>query len=254
MKSTYVMQEIPISELKPHPKNPRKITPGAKKRLKEGLDKHGLVQPIIWNKRTGFIVGGHQRFSILKEDLEKDATLNVAVIDVDEKQEAELLVFLNNTSSQGHWDDSAILDLMNSGIADNNMLGFNDADMSYFDKLMKDDAERNNQAAAQYFEQSAGLYDELKQDAEENKEAIEEDKQTRKDRWIETTNQFFPEPEASLEENKSEGFRETRESWKKQPIDSTRIVKFVFRSEETCHKWLQEKGLPDKNIFYESEI
>lgn len=99
------MQTLKRSELKGAEYNPRIIDKEAKKRLKEGLKKHGLVSPITYNKRTGNIVSGHQRISQL-DALEKnqDYELDVWVIDVDEAEEAVLNVQLNNPSMQGDWD------------------------------------------------------------------------------------------------------------------------------------------------------
>lgn len=94
------------------PYNPRVMDKGAKKRLKEGLRKHGLVQPIVWNKRTGNIVGGHQRLEQLDElEKRKDYDLTVSVIDVDEREEAEINVQLNNPSMQGDWDFDKLADI-----------------------------------------------------------------------------------------------------------------------------------------------
>lgn len=99
------MQTLKRSQLKGAEYNPRIIDKEAKKRLKKGLQQHGLVSPITWNKRTGNIVSGHQRISQL-DALEKgkDYTLDVWVIDVDEAEEAVLNVQLNNPSMQGDWD------------------------------------------------------------------------------------------------------------------------------------------------------
>lgn len=99
------MQTLKRSQLKGAEYNPRIIDKESKKRLKKGLQDHGLVSPITWNKRTGNIVSGHQRISQL-DALEKnqDYTLDVWVIDVDEAEEAVLNVQLNNPSMQGDWD------------------------------------------------------------------------------------------------------------------------------------------------------
>lgn len=99
------IQTLKRSELKGAEYNPRIIDKESKKRLKKGLQEHGLVSPITWNRRTGNIVSGHQRISQL-DALEKnqDYELDVWVIDVDEKEEAILNVQLNNPSMQGDWD------------------------------------------------------------------------------------------------------------------------------------------------------
>jgi hypothetical protein len=99
------MQTLKRSQLIGAEYNPRIIDKETKKRLKKGLQQHGLVSPITWNKRTGRIVSGHQRISQL-DALEKnqDYTLDVWVVDVDENEEAKLNVILNNQSLMGDWD------------------------------------------------------------------------------------------------------------------------------------------------------
>lgn len=123
------METVKRSDIKGAEYNPRIIDADAKKRLKEGLKKHGLVQPIVMNKRTGNLVGGHQRLAQL-DALEKDKnyTLNVAVIDVDEREEAEINIQLNNPSMGGDWDFDKLADL-----ADTFDLTFDDMGFSEFD-------------------------------------------------------------------------------------------------------------------------
>lgn len=101
----FVVESIHRSEIKNAPYNPRQMSDYSRKKLRDNLGKVGLVQPICWNRRTGYIVGGHQRVSAL-DDLERtmDYTMSVAVVDVDEKTEKELNVFLNNSNAQGDWD------------------------------------------------------------------------------------------------------------------------------------------------------
>ena len=101
----YDTETIRRSEIKNAPYNPRIMDEGAKKRLKKNIAKHGLVAALTWNKRTGNLVGGHQRLEQL-DALEKNKNyeLTVCVVDVDEKEEATLNVQLNNPSMQGEWD------------------------------------------------------------------------------------------------------------------------------------------------------
>ena len=101
----FVVQTINRSDIKNAEYNPRIMDKEAKKRLKEGLKKHGLVSAITWNKRTGNLVGGHQRLEQLDAlEKNKNYSLDVCVIDVDEAEEALLNVQLNNPSMQGEWD------------------------------------------------------------------------------------------------------------------------------------------------------
>lgn len=101
----FKIETINRADIKNAEYNPRIMDKEAKKRLKAGLKKHGLVSALTWNKRTGNLVGGHQRLEQL-DALEKDKnySLDVCVIDVDEKEEAILNVQLNNPSMQGDWD------------------------------------------------------------------------------------------------------------------------------------------------------
>lgn len=87
------------------PFNPRSISPANKSRLKKGIKKHGLVDAIIVNKRTGNLVGGHQRLAAIDElEGTDDYTMTVQVIDVDENDEMALNMALNNPSLQGHFE------------------------------------------------------------------------------------------------------------------------------------------------------
>lgn len=101
----FTMRELHRSELKNATYNPRTINDKERDKLKGALAKHGLVAPITWNKRTGNIVGGHQRISIMDSLMGKsDYSLSVAVIDVEEAREKELNILLNNSQAQGSWD------------------------------------------------------------------------------------------------------------------------------------------------------
>lgn len=101
----YDTETISRSDIKNAPYNPRIMDEKAKKRLKANIQKHGLVAALTWNKRTGNLVGGHQRLEQLDAlEKNKDYELTVCVVDVDEREEAALNVQLNNPSMQGEWD------------------------------------------------------------------------------------------------------------------------------------------------------
>lgn len=98
------IETIPIKKLKPAAYNPRKKlkpTDPEYQEIKKSIEEFGLVDPIIWNKATGHIVGGHQRFEVLKEMGEK--TIPVSIVNIKElKKEKALNVALNKI--QGDWD------------------------------------------------------------------------------------------------------------------------------------------------------
>jgi ParB/RepB/Spo0J family partition protein len=52
---------IAIGELRADPKNPRTITPEALDRLVQSIRTYGFTQPVVFNRRTGYLVAGHQR-------------------------------------------------------------------------------------------------------------------------------------------------------------------------------------------------
>ena len=56
-----------IEDLKPAPYNARQSNIKQEAQLKTSLKKFGVVEPIIFNKQSGFIVGGHFRVRELKK-------------------------------------------------------------------------------------------------------------------------------------------------------------------------------------------
>lgn len=110
---SFVIETVSRREIKAAPYNPRKISPQARKRLAKKIKEVGLVEPLVWNRRTGHLVSGHQRLSILDE-LEKsnDYKLTVAVVDLPEDEEKRLNVFLNNTDSMGEFDFDKLSELI----------------------------------------------------------------------------------------------------------------------------------------------
>ena len=88
-----------INQINPAPYNPRKdLTPGTPEyeRLKRSIDTFGCVEPLVWNKRSGNLVGGHQRFKVLLA--RGDTTTDVSVVDLPPEQEKALNVALNKIS------------------------------------------------------------------------------------------------------------------------------------------------------------
>lgn len=92
-----------LSDIQPAPYNPRvDLTPEdiEYQQIEESINSHGLVQPIIYNKRTGYAVGGNQRLKILTDHGVTEATC--AVIDVPLIQEMEINIALNRLGNA--WD------------------------------------------------------------------------------------------------------------------------------------------------------
>ena len=109
---SYDVIEIDRAELKNATYNPRKLSETQRKKLKAGLKRHGLAAPLTWNKRTGNIVGGHQRISIMDTLMRTTKyKLRVAAINVSEGREKELNILLNNSLAQGEWDIGALTEM-----------------------------------------------------------------------------------------------------------------------------------------------
>ena len=100
-----------IDDLKPASYNPRKdLKPGDKEyeKLKRSITQFGYVEPVIWNERTGTVVGGHQRLKVLK-DLGYEE-IDCVIVDLSLEQEKALNVALNKIS--GEWDNNLLGELL----------------------------------------------------------------------------------------------------------------------------------------------
>lgn len=108
--ATMELRRVPLTEIHPAAYNPRRITDAAKAGLRNAIERFGLVQPLVWNKRSGNLVGGHQRFEVLREMGEVEA--EVTVVDLSEADERALNLTLNNAAIQGSWDDGKLETLL----------------------------------------------------------------------------------------------------------------------------------------------
>ena len=61
--------DIKVSDIKPAPYNPREISEEALLGLRHSLEKFGLVDLLVINKRTMHIISGHQRYKILQAEV-----------------------------------------------------------------------------------------------------------------------------------------------------------------------------------------
>lgn len=127
------IQKIKIDKINPAAYNPRRdLQPGDEdyEKLKRSMNTFGNVEPLVWNSRTGNLVGGHQRLKILIERGEKE--VEVSVVDLDSEKEKALNLALNKIS--GDWDQEKLghlLDeLMKSPDFDVTLTGFDIPEIS----------------------------------------------------------------------------------------------------------------------------
>ena len=130
-----------IDELLPASYNPRKdLQPGDPEyeRLYRSITEFGYVEPIVWNRRTGRVVGGHQRLKVLKA--QGYTEVSVSVVDLDEQREKALNVALNKIG--GDWDEAKLVELLQELEKDMDLelTGFTQKEL---DKLIKKMAEKD---------------------------------------------------------------------------------------------------------------
>lgn len=105
------LEKVELDKLKEAAYNPRvKLEPGMDEyeKLRKSIETFGDVEPIVWNQRTGNVVGGHQRLQVLRDLGEKEAT--VSVVDMDEAAEKRLNLALNK--ARGDWDSEKLEELL----------------------------------------------------------------------------------------------------------------------------------------------
>ena len=80
------------------PYNPRKISDHDLEALRRSLKFFGTVEPVVVNKRSGHIVGGHQR--VRAAEAEGIESLPVVYVDLDDPSEKQLNLALNRISGE----------------------------------------------------------------------------------------------------------------------------------------------------------
>ncbi len=124
--------KMKLSDLNPAAYNPRKsLRPGdpTYEKLKASILSFGNVEPIVWNRTTGNVVGGHQRLRVLL-DLGVEES-EVSVVDLTETDEKRLNIALNKII--GEWDDEKLMVLLSEIIstgADTYPTGFDEQELS----------------------------------------------------------------------------------------------------------------------------
>lgn len=136
--------------IKADPANPNRMEDADKKRMAASLAEFGDLGGIVINRRTGFIVGGHQRVSVLGDSLEiedlknpePDGTVGrgwitrdgrryaVRVVDWDEAKAHAALLAANRFGRVGKDDNALLKDLLeelDTGAIDMDLTGFDHA-------------------------------------------------------------------------------------------------------------------------------
>jgi ParB-like chromosome segregation protein Spo0J len=105
------IESIPIGELLPAAYNPRKdLKPGDQEydALKASIGAFGFLELVVWNRKTGNVVGGHQRLKVLQE--QGVTHVPCVVVDFDEDTEKAANLALNKI--RGDWDFPKLADAL----------------------------------------------------------------------------------------------------------------------------------------------
>jgi len=132
-----IIEKKKATELLPADYNPRKdLKPGdlEYEKLKRSIEQFGYVEPVIWNKTTGRVVGGHQRLKVLMDMGHTE--VDCVVVELSEEKEKALNIALNKISGEWDKDKLALLitDLQGADF-DVSLTGFDPAEI---DDLFKD--------------------------------------------------------------------------------------------------------------------
>ena len=142
-----VIEKKNTADLLPADYNPRKdLKPGDPEyeKLKRSLEQFGYVEPVIWNKATGRVVGGHQRLKVL---IDMGITeVECVVVDLPEDKEKALNIALNKISGDWDKDKLAVLIADLQGTAfDVSLTGFDAAEIDdLFKGTLKDGVKDDN--------------------------------------------------------------------------------------------------------------
>ena len=124
MKKSPDSSSRPISELAADPKNPRKITDDALLGLGASLRSFGDLSGIVFNRKTGHLVAGHQRLKALVSAGAKSWTMEgnegfiahpktgerfpVRIVEWDEVTERAANLTANNAAITGEFTEEAM--------------------------------------------------------------------------------------------------------------------------------------------------
>jgi len=132
-----------IKDLTTHPSNPRKITDEKLKWLGESIKKFGDLGQIVFNRKTGNLVSGHQRLKVLPTDLDVVVdTQDSGHIDfngdrfpvrfVDWSDVDEKTAMISANKQGGDWDYPMLKDLiiaLDTGAMPIELTGFNQIEL-----------------------------------------------------------------------------------------------------------------------------
>lgn len=137
MNEPRAIEYLPLNELIADPRNPKTHEQST---INESIDRFGLIDVIVRDERTGYIISGHGRRKVLADmqqsgneppegvKLADDGSWLVPVMtgwaSSNDDEAGAALIALNRTTELGGWDNSALVDLLGDlSTLDDGMLG-----------------------------------------------------------------------------------------------------------------------------------
>ena len=123
-------------DLLPAPYNPRvdiKKDSTFYQKLYASLVNFGYVEPIIWNKKTGFVVGGNQRLSVLM-DIDEIQELDVVEVNLTLEKEKALNLALNKIN--GEWDYDLLAEVLSDLQKEDDLIDFTGFDEKEINEII----------------------------------------------------------------------------------------------------------------------
>lgn len=100
-------RRVPIDDLTPHPRNPRRGNVGA---IRESIRSNDFVGAVIVQRSTGYVIAGRHRLEAARE--EGATELPVLEVDVDDETALRILLADNRTSDLAGYEDETLLALL----------------------------------------------------------------------------------------------------------------------------------------------
>lgn len=135
MEQTINIQKLNLKDIEPAEYNPRvelNENDEEYQKIKNSITEFGYVDPIIYNEYTNKIVGGHQRYTVLR-DLGYE-TADVSVVYMDKQHEMALNVALNKV--EGEWDRNKLKEVLEE--LEEDKLSFTGFDDDEIDSIIND--------------------------------------------------------------------------------------------------------------------
>ena len=124
--------DLPISDAKPHPSNPRR---GNVKKIAESIKANGFYGTIVVQKSTMHILAGNHRWQAAK--LCGMDTIPTMLVDVDDVEAQKILLADNRTSDFAVYDADELSKLLRNVLATDDLIGTG-FDANDLDKLINE--------------------------------------------------------------------------------------------------------------------